>query len=99
MNDLAIIIPGILNFLCWFIHLNATRRMSILKFILFLLISICPLFNIIVLALFIMLLFIGRYSEGVEVTSEDSGYPFGFQVEYDDTTLCGKLLTFLTKNR
>lgn len=99
MNEWAIIIPGVLNFIVWFLHLNATRRMSILKFLMLVLTSMLPVVNIVVFMLFLLLGTAIKNIEGVEAKSSDKGYPLGFQVEYDETTICGKLILFLTKNR
>ncbi len=98
MNIFAIVIPGILNFLCWFLHLNATHRMSVLKFLMIVLTSICPILNFITLVAFIICACV-RAGDIDNCREIGSNHPWGFGEEYDYTTFCGRILLFFTLDR
>ena len=98
MNAFWIIVPGILNFLFWFLHLNASHRMSLLKFFMLVLTSICPVVNIISLVIFII--FACVRSDNIDNCYDSySNHFFGFGEEYDYDTISGKILHFFTKDR
>lgn len=100
MNELMIIVPGILNFLCWFVHLNATHRMSVFKFLTLTVgCSLVPVLNIFTLCMFVLLSIFKSVDSDFLDVSDSSEHPFGFLEDYDESTFCGKVVTFFTKNR
>jgi len=100
MNSLIIIIPGILNFLCWFLHLNATHAMSFLKFLIIVPISFCPVINIACLIIFIILRLINITNDYEKLsTCYDEDNLLGMSKEIDTDTISGKIIKFFTKNR
>lgn len=100
MNEFVIIIPGILNFLCWFLHLNATHAMSFLKFLIITAISICPVANIICLVMFIIIRIINVADPFDKLnTRYDEDNFLGMSKEIDTNTVSGKIIKFFTKNR
>lgn len=98
MNIFAIIIPGILNFLCWFLHLNATHRMSIIKFLAVVATTICPVANIVTLAIFLIAAIL-RADDINNCREIGSNHPLGFGEKYDYTTISGRILLFFTLDR
>ena len=98
MNIFTIVIPGILNFLFWFFHLNASHRMSILKFLMIVLTSICPILNIITLAAFIICACV-RADDINNCRFYGSNNFFGFGEEYDYDTISGKLIHFFVSDK
>lgn len=100
MNELMIIVPGILNFLCWFVHLNATHRMSIFKFLMLTVgCSLVPVLNILTLFMFVLLAIMKSVDSELLDVSDTSKHSLGFLEDYDESTFCGKVVTFFTKNR
>lgn len=97
--DMMVLIPGILNFLCWTIHLSATKRLSFIKFIFFTALSICPVVNILSLFAFLLCAVLRAIGTPEFFEGSDLNSPFGFSVEYDETTLSGKLIKLLSKDR
>ena len=93
--DMMIIIPAILNFLCWTIHLSA----SFIKFIFFTALSICPIVNILSLFAFLLCAVLRAIGTPEFFKGSDSNSPFGFSIEYDESTLSGKLIKLLSKDR
>lgn len=98
MNIFTIIIPGILNFLCWFLHLNATHRMSVIKFLVIVVTTICPIMNLITLAGFLGAAFL-RADDIDNCRNSGSKYPLGFGEEYDYSTISGKIIHFFVSNK
>jgi len=104
-NFFGIILPGILSYLVWTLHFNATRKKNILKSILVLACSICPVLNWISFGLFVVIRIISIYDdEGFNPFKEnqEDEYeigPFAMFVPYDKTTKSGKIIMWFVKDR
>lgn len=99
-----IILPGIMSYLVWTLHFNATRTNNILKRILVLAFSICPVLNWISFGFFVMIRFISIYEENFNPfkESQEDEYeisPFAMWVPYDKTTKSGKIIMWFVKDR
>lgn len=72
--------------------------MSVLKFFMLVLTSICPVVNIFTLVAFIICACV-RADDIDNCRSYGSSCFFGFGAEYDYATISGKILHFFTKDR
>lgn len=99
-----IILPGIMSYLVWTLHFNATRKKNILKSIMVLAFSICPVLNWIFFGFFVVMRLLSIYEANFnpfEENQEDEYKigPFAMCVPYDKTTKSGKIIMWLTKDR
>lgn len=99
MNELVILIPMVLNFIIWFLHLNATHAMSITKLLGLILFSIIPIVNIITIIIYIIFQLIATATKEKDSDYDDSGIVLGIYKNFDPETISGKILIYLTKNR
>lgn len=110
-NFFGIILPGIVSYIVWTLHFNATRKKNILKSILVLAFSICPVLNWISFGVFLSLRLVSICDENFNPLKEKQdddyfGYryenkptPFAMFVPYDKTTKSGKIIMWFVKDR
>ena len=103
-NFFGIILPGILSYIVWTLHFNATRRKNILKSIFVLAFSICPILNWISFGAFIITRILSMYAEDFNPFKEGQEDeqeigPFAMFVPYDKTTKSGKIIMWFVKDR